>query len=175
MEQMYAYVPGVVNVCVNWSFLLSTFELIPPVMKLTVWAMGSLFVHATVVPTLMVSAAGVNLKLMMLTADAAVGAGAGTAVVAGPEPAETDAIRPAGAAGVVVVAGAAEPAALAPQAESASALAVPSAAIRQRFCPDLMDGVVLMGRRDTSSSPGEFEVAFHEEIGVRDTRVSAAT
>src|SRR3981081_1193806 len=66
MLQMYEKGPGAVNLREKVSPRLSTGELATSV-KVTVWATTSLLVHTTVVPALMVSVAGSNAKLAMLT------------------------------------------------------------------------------------------------------------
>src|SRR5215831_8646458 len=63
---MYEYVPGCANVCVNLSPPCSACEMGTPVIA-TVWASWSWFVHVTVAPVFTVIAAGLNVKLTMLT------------------------------------------------------------------------------------------------------------
>src|SRR5436309_12782302 len=97
-----------------------------PVMKWTVWAMASLLVQATVVPTLTVSAAGMNAKLPMPTTVA--DAGARVAPVTAPG----RGVAGAGAAGALGLGFALVPAAPAPQAASVALLTAASPALRPR-------------------------------------------
>src|ERR1700730_13068868 len=112
--------------------------------------MASLLVHTTVVPTLTVSAEGVNLKLTMPTSAVAAGTG-GTAVVA-------PGVGAAGVPGadVAVVGGLGvdpAPDALAPQAASATALAAARAAALHGVRLGLCVGSGLARVGSTSSPP----------------------
>src|SRR5438045_3020805 len=131
----------------------------PPVMKWTVWAMASLLVQATVVPTLTVSVAGMNAKLTMPTTVA--DAGARVAPVTAPR-----GVAGAGAAGALGVGFDLVRAALAPQAASVTVLTAASAAIRRRvhlgFCVGW--GLARVGST-LSLLVWSSRVGFHEREG----------